>query len=131
MFWGDWGLVVKVLVRDRLGAIAPPWRRRGGRPTTPGNVRLPARLLAKTFGVASRLAVVPRLLDEGWLAKAGIDPCEKKTKRREFARWREGVLPGLPAGRYHCHSVSIAYLLLRQRRGEVRKKIELRVGESP
>ena len=97
----------------------------------PGDVRLPARLLAKTFAVASRLAVVPRLLDEGWLAKAGIDPCEKKTKRREFARWRKGVLPGLPAGRYHCHRVSIAYLLLRQHRGEVRKKIELRVGESP
>jgi hypothetical protein len=57
-------LGVKVLVRDRLGVIAPPWRRRGGRPTTPGNVRLPA--------VA--------------LAKAGVDPCEKKSKRRELRR---------------------------------------------
>jgi len=86
-------------------------------------VRLPARLLAKTFGVASRLAVVPRLLDEGWLAKAGIDPCEKKkTKRREFPRWREGVLAVLPARLYHGHGVSIAYLLLRERRSEVRKK---------
>ena len=36
-----------------------------------------------------------------------IDPCEKKSKRREFARWREGVLPVLPADRSHCHGVSI------------------------
>lgn len=60
-----------------------------------------------------------------------IDPCEKKAKRREFARWREGVPPVLPAGRSHCHGVSIAYLLLRQRRGEVRKKIPFRVGDAP
>ena len=39
-----------------------------------------------------------------------IGPCEKKTKRREFARWREGVPPVLPAGRSHYHGVSIAYL---------------------
>ena len=40
------------------------------------------------------------------LAKAGIDPCEKKkTKRREFARWREGA----PNGRScHGHVVSIS-----------------------
>ena len=100
---------VKVLVRDWLGVIAPPWRRRGGRPTTPANVRLPA--------VA--------------LAKAGIDPCKKKTKRREFARWREGVPPVLPAGRSHYHGVFIAYLLLRQRCGEVRKKIAFWVGNAP
>ena len=57
------------------------------------------------------------------LAKAGIDPCEKKkTKRREFARRGGGVFPGLPAGRYHCHGVSIAHLLIRERRGEVLEK---------
>jgi hypothetical protein len=99
---GLWGLGVKVLVRDRLGLIAQ---------------------VAATAAPPLVTAAVPRELR--------IDPCEKKSKRREFARWREGVLPELPAGRYHCHSVSIAYLLLRQRRGEVRKKIELRVGESP
>jgi len=60
-----------------------------------------------------------------------VDPLEKKSKGREFARWREGVLPVLPAGRYHCHGVSIAYLLLRERRGEVRKKFNLRVGDAP
>ena len=52
-----------------------------------------------------------------------IDPCEKKTKRNEFARWREGVPPGLPGRRCHGHVVSIAYLLFRERRGEVLEKL--------
>ena len=86
---------VKVLVRDRLSVIAR---------------------VAATAAPRLVTAAVPRELR--------IDPCEKKTKRREFARWREGVLPELPAGRYHCHGVSIAYLLLRERRGEVRKMFD-------
>ena len=91
-----------VLVRDRLGVIA-----KGAATAAPPLVT----------------AAVPRELR--------IDPCEKKSKRREFARWREGALPVLPAGRYHCHGVSIAYLLLRERRGEVRKNRLLRVGDAP
>ena len=59
-----------------------------------------------------------------------IDPCEKKTKRNEFARWREGVPPGLPAGRYHYHGVSIAYLLIRKNLDEVLKKIGFCVGDA-
>ena len=34
-----------------------------------------------------------------------IDPCEKKTKGNEFARWREAVPPG---GRCHGHVVPIS-----------------------
>jgi len=87
-----------VLVRDRLGVIA-----KGAATAAPPLVT----------------AAVPRELR--------IDPCEKKSKRREFARWREGVLPALPrlpGHKYHRHGVSIAYLLLRERRGEVRKNVQ-------
>jgi len=87
-------------------------------------------LIAQVVAIAAPplvTAAVPRelRLPAVALAKAGIDPCEKKkTKRREFARRREGdMLPGLPAGRYHCHGVSIAHLLIRQRRGEVLEKL--------
>jgi hypothetical protein len=88
--------------------------------------------------VRDRLGVIPQVVATAppWVTAAvprdlHIDPCEKKSKRREFARWREGVLPVLPAGRYHCHGVSIAYLVLRERRGEVRKKIRIRVWDAP
>jgi hypothetical protein len=73
----------------------------------------------------------PRLVTATVPRDLRIDPCEKKSKRREFARWREGVPPVLPAGRYHCHGVSIAYLLLRERRGEVRKKFDFGLGDAP
>jgi len=94
----------KVLVRDQLGVIAQV-----------------------TATAAPRLvtAAVPRELR--------IDPCEKKSKRREFARWREGVLPALPqlpGHKYHGHGV-IAYLLLREQRGEVLKNVRFCVGEAP
>lgn len=102
MFWGL-GVGEKELVRDSLSVIAQVVPRGGTPPWV--------------------TAAVPRDLR--------VDPCEKKSKRREFARWPEGVLPVLPAGRYHCRGVSIAYLLLRERRGEVRKKIRLRVGDAP
>jgi len=87
---GLWGLGVKVLFRDRLGLIAQ---------------------VAATAAPPLVTAAVPRELR--------IDPCEKKSKRRELARWREGALPGR---RYHRHGVSIAYLLLRENRDEVLKK---------
>jgi len=98
---GGLGVRGKVLVRDRLGVIAP---------------------VTATAAPPLVTAAVPRELR--------IDPCEKK-KGHEFARWRERVPPGLRAGRYHWHGVSIAYLLLRERRGEVREKIGLRVGDAP
>ena len=94
MFWGLGGWGVKVLVRDRLGVIGP---------------------VAATAVPPLVTAAVPRELR--------IDPCEKKTKRNEFARWREGVPPGLPGRRCHGHVVSIAYLLFRERRGEVLEKL--------
>jgi hypothetical protein len=112
-------LGVKGLARDRLGLIAPVAASAVPPLVTaavPRDVRLPA--------VASRLAVVPRPLDEGWLAKAGIDPCEKKkTKRREFARWREGVLPGR---RYHGHGVSIVTFFSWKTGTKFSKKIRFR-----
>ena len=76
MFWGAWGLGVKVLVRDRLGVIAP---------------------VAATAAPPLVTAAVPRELR--------IDPCEKKTKGNEFARWREGMPPGR---RCHGHVVPIS-----------------------
>jgi len=70
------GLGVKVLVRDRLGVIAP---------------------VAATAAPPLVTAAVPRELR--------IDPCEKKTKGNECARWREGA----PTGRWcHGHGVSIS-----------------------
>jgi hypothetical protein len=99
VFWGGWGLGVgeKELVRDSLSVIAQVVPRGGTPPWV--------------------TAAVPRDLH--------IDPCEKKSKRREFARWPEGVLPVLPvlpAGRYHCHGVSIAYLLLREAAAKFAKR---------
>src|SRR5206468_11068199 len=43
----------------------------------------------------------------------------RKAEKREFARSREGVLPGR---RCHSHVVSIS-IILRKRRGEVREKV--------
>ncbi|PYI62289.1 MAG: hypothetical protein DMF07_13970 [Verrucomicrobia bacterium] len=57
------------------------------------------------------------------LAKASIDPCEKKkTKRREFARWREGAPPGR---RYHGHVVPISTYYSGNGGAKFSKKIRL------
>ena len=99
---GVGGIGGNVLVRDQLGVIARA-----------------AAIVAPCLGTAA----VPRDLL--------IDPCEKKSKRRKITRWREGVLPGSPGHKYHRLGVSIAYLLLRQRRGEVRTNVQYSLGDAP
>ena len=93
-------------------------------------------LVRDQLGVIAQVAATaaPRLVTAAVPRELRVDPCERKSKRREFARWREGVwppLPQLPGRRYHGHGVSIAYLLLRERRGEVRKNVRFCVGDAP
>jgi hypothetical protein len=103
VFEGAWGLGVKGLARDWLGLIAPVAASAAAPLVTaavPRDVRLPA--------VA--------------LAKAGIDPCEKKkTKRRELRR----VAPRIVGGR-HWHRASIVTFFSGKTGTKFSKKIRFR-----
>jgi len=53
-----------------------------------------------------------------------IDPCEEKSKRDELSRVGQRCVDGRGRGRKSC-THSSCYLLLRQRRREVRKMFDL------
>jgi len=98
-------LGVKVLVRDRLGVIAQ---------------------VAATACPPFNVAGLYRAFAAANANRLRIDPCEKKkTKRCEFARWREGVPPGR---RCHGHVVSISTYYSGNGGAKFSKKIWLIVG---
>jgi hypothetical protein len=73
-------------------------------------------------------AAAPRLVTAAVPRDLRIDPCEKRSKRDELRRVGQRSVDGRRRGsRKHDG----CYLLLRERRGEVRENMRFRVGDAP
>ena len=73
-------------------------------------------------------AAAPRLVTAAVPRDLRIYPCEKKSTRDELGRVRQRSVGGRRRGsRKHDG----CYLLLRERRGEVRENMRFRVGDAP